>query len=153
MWPQAISRLTMKCAPRGLLLLMSATLAATPALAHHSFAQFDTERSVELIGTMRALEWQNPHAWIWIDIMKADGTSETWGGEFGGGPSTLPRDGLTRNMIQPGDKITLTLYPARDGSKAGSVAKIMLEDGRLLSFQRPMPAPTPTPADPSAAPK
>jgi Family of unknown function (DUF6152) len=126
-------------AHRSLLSLLS--LLSLPAMAHHSFAQFDTERTVELSGTMRALEWQNPHSWIWIDIMKPDGSSETWGGEFGGGPSALPRDGLTRNTIQPGDKITLTLYPARDGSKAGSVAKIQLEDGRILSFQRPMPAP------------
>ncbi|MGA3158040.1 MAG: DUF6152 family protein [Steroidobacteraceae bacterium] len=129
--------------------LMLLALASLPALAHHSFAQFDAERTVELVGTMRALEWQNPHAWIWIDILKSDGTSETWGGEFGGGPSSLPRDGLTRNMIQPGDKITLTLYPARDGSKAGSVAKIQLEDGRTLSFQRP----TQAPADSAPAPK
>lgn len=132
-----------------LLLLLCVAAAAPPALAHHSFAQFDTERTVELSGTMRALEWQNPHAWIWIDILKADGSTETWGGEFGGGPSTLPRDGLTRNLIQPGDKIRLTLYPARDGSKAGSVAKIQLEDGRILSFQRPMPPA----ADPAPSPR
>lgn len=131
------------------LALALAALLPVPVLAHHSFAQFDTERTVELVGTMRALEWQNPHSWIWIDILKPDGSSETWGGEFGGGPSSLPRDGLTRSMIQPGDKITLTLYPARDGGKAGSVAKILLEDGRLLSFQRPMPAAT----EPSSAPR
>jgi len=143
-------KLAMNPAPRRFFLRLG-LLALWPlaALAHHSFAQFDYERTVELSGTMRALEWQNPHAWIWIDIMKADGSSETWGGEFGGGPSSLPRDGLTRNMIQPGDKITLSLYPARDGSKAGSVAKIQLEDGRVLSFQRP----TPSPADPAAAPR
>jgi hypothetical protein len=130
-----------------LLMLLPLVLAPLAAVAHHSFAQFDTERTVELVGTMRALEWQNPHAWIWIDLLKSDGSTETWGGEFGGGPSTLPRDGLTRNMIQPGDKIILTLYPARDGSKAGSVVTIQLADGRVLNFHRPVPAPTdPAPA-------
>jgi hypothetical protein len=145
---EGVMKHTLRQCLRGWVLPLLAAI-ALPVLAHHSFAQFDTERTVELIGTMRALEWQNPHAWIWIDIMNSDGTSEAWGGEFGGGPSTLPRDGLTRNMIQPGDKITLTLYPARDGSKAGSVAKIQLEDGRVLNFQRPMPAP----ADSTSAPK
>jgi hypothetical protein len=123
-------------------LLLLWCLQPMPVGAHHSFAQFDSGRTVELSGTMRALEWQNPHAWIWIDLLKDDGTTETWGGEFSGGPNTLPREGLTRNMIQPGDKITLTLYPARDGSKAGSVAKIQLEDGRVLSFRRPADAPS-----------
>jgi hypothetical protein len=131
---------------RPVLLLCVAT-AAAPALVHHYFAQFDTERTLELSGTMRAVEWLNPHAWIWIDILRADGRNETWGGEFGGGPSTLPRDGLTCNLIKPGDKITLNLYPARDRSKAGSVAKIQLEDGRILSFPRPTrPAADPAPA-------
>ena len=97
-----------KLRPALLLLLWFA--AAAPALAHHSFAQFDTERTVELSGTMRALEWQNPHAWIWIDILKADGSTE-W--QFGGGPSTLPRDGLTRNLIQPGDKVADLVSGAR----------------------------------------
>jgi hypothetical protein len=123
-------------------------LAPMVALAHHSFAQFDSERTVVLSGTMRALEWQNPHAWIWLDILKDDGSSETWGGEFIGGPNTLPREGLTRNLIQPGDKITLTLYPARDGSKAGSVAKIQLADGRELSFRRPADMPPASPDHP-----
>lgn len=122
---------------------------ALPAVvfAHHSFAQFDTNKVVDLNGTMRALEWQNPHSWIWIDVTKPDGSVESWGGEFGGGPSTLPHDGFTRKTVLPGDKIVLSLYPARDGSKAGSVAKITTASGQVITFQRPAaPGPASGPA-------
>jgi hypothetical protein len=118
-------------------------------LAHHSFAQFDHEHTIELAGTMRALEWESPHSWIWIDVTRSDGSTESWGGEFSGGPSSLPREGFMRNTVQPGDKIVLTLYPARDGSKAGSVAKVQLPDGQVLSFHSP---PDVTPSSPTSPP-
>lgn len=59
------------------------------AFAHHSFAQFDTQKTVQLTGAMRALEWQNPHSWM--DLNKSDGSVATWGGEFAGAPSGAGR--------------------------------------------------------------
>ena len=116
-----------------------ALLLPAVALAHHSFAQFDSTRTIELKGSMRALEWQNPHSWIWIDVPQGDGSVQIWGGEFGGGPSSLPHDGFRRQMVQPGDQIVLTLYPARDGSRAGSVARLQLASGQVIAFHRPQP--------------
>lgn len=131
---------------RQMLALFAAGTVAVTASAHHSFAQFDSTRTIDLSGTFRALEWQNPHSWIWVDVPMPDGSVSTWGGEFGGGPTQLPREGFTRTSVQPGDKIVLTLFPARDGSKAGSVSKLQLADGKVLTFMRPQGPPTATPA-------
>ncbi len=46
-------------------LAVSATLAlAAPALAHHSFSMFDNEKILKLDGTVKELEWTNPHSWL-----------------------------------------------------------------------------------------
>ena len=45
----------------GLATLMAAAIAA-PAFAHHSFAMFDSDKTVTVKGTVKELEWTNPHS-------------------------------------------------------------------------------------------
>ena len=47
--------------------------------AHHAFAaEFDAKKPIKLQGTVTKMEWINPHAWIHIDVKKADGTVDEW---------------------------------------------------------------------------
>lgn len=111
---------------------VAATMAASlPAAAHHSAAMFDASRTVELTGTVKAFEWTNPHSWIWIMVPQGKGAPTLWGGEFGGAIN-LARDGLTRHSMKPGDKIVLSLHPAKSKESAGQVVKIVAEDGKQL---------------------
>lgn len=138
---------------RRLAAALLALAAAPAALAHHSFAMFDFDKSVDIRGTMRALEWQNPHSWIWIDVNKGDGVVETWGGEFAGGPSSLPREGFTRTSVQPGDEIIITLHPAKDGQKAGSVTKVVtVADGKVVYLAKNGPGAAAAPSAPPTEP-
>ena len=41
---------------------------AAPALAHHSFAMFDAQKTVVLEGTVKQFEWVNPHSWLRIMV-------------------------------------------------------------------------------------
>ncbi len=48
--------------------------AAVPAMAHHSFAMFDSAKTITLTGAVKQFEWVNPHSWIHIMVVNAAGT-------------------------------------------------------------------------------
>ena len=46
---------------------------ALPAAAHHSFSMFDAEKTITLTGTVKELEWTNPHSWVHLMVQDASG--------------------------------------------------------------------------------
>lgn len=127
--------------------------AAIPAFAHHSFTQFDGNKSYLLEGTITSFEWTNPHGWIWIAVPDGKGGIDVWGAETKA-PSGLVRDGWTKRSFNPGDKVTLYIHPMRGATKTGEFVKAVLADGRVLEpvggtpngpVRDPQPPPGPTP--------
>ena len=57
-------------------------LAAGAALAHHSFAMFDGEKLSVQEGTVKELEWTNPHVWLHIMAPDETGRARDWGFEM-----------------------------------------------------------------------
>ena len=107
-------------------------LAVAPARGHHSFsAEFDADKPIKMDGTVTKMEWVNPHAWIHIDVKKADGTTEQWMIE-GGTPNALFRRGFTKDSLKSGTVIVVTGYRAKDGSLRGNGRDLTLPDGRKL---------------------
>lgn len=117
--------------------VLAGLLAVTSGLplaahAHHSFAaEFDADKVVHLEGTVVKFSWVNPHSWIYMDVLKPDGTVEHWKIE-GGAPSLLLRRGWNRNSVTPGTKIVVNAYQARDGATRASARDIVFPDGRTL---------------------
>jgi len=112
-------------------ILLTAFL-AIPAWAHHAFAaEFDATKPIKLEGTVTKMEWINPHAWIHIDVKKADNTVEEWMIEAGS-PNTLLRRGLTKDSLKAGTEILVEGYQSKDGSLRANGRDIKLPNGQIL---------------------
>jgi hypothetical protein len=100
--------------------------------AHHSFAaEFDSEKPIQLRGTVVRVEWINPHTWIHIDVKEPDGKVARWMIE-GGTPNTLLRRGLTRDTLPAGTEILVDGYRAKNGSNRANGRDLTFPDGRRL---------------------
>ncbi|MGD9842431.1 MAG: DUF6152 family protein [Steroidobacteraceae bacterium] len=100
-------------------------------LAHHSYAQFDQSARVTLSGTVKELQWANPHVWVRLKVPTAAGPLAEWGFETFG-LSMLKRQGWNRSSLQPGDKVTVEYYAMRDGSTGGQLLLLTKADGTVL---------------------
>jgi hypothetical protein len=107
--------------PRALkyaLIAIALTLAASSALAHHSFAMFDQSKLVTVNGTVKDFRWTNPHVFIQL-LVKTEGGSEVeWSIEMTS-PEHLARVGWRPGTLKTGDQVTLAIHPMRDGTAGG----------------------------------
>jgi hypothetical protein len=124
----------MKSKTRGLALtLFGLMLAAVPALAHHSVtAEFDPKKSFTVTGTLKRLDWTNPHIYVWVEVKQEDGQFVTYGIEAVP-PGMLHRAGITRDMFKVGETVTVIAAPAKDGTKnLGLGRRITFPDGHAI---------------------
>ena len=112
-------------------------LVAAPALAHHSAAMFDESKTITLGGTVKEWQYTNPHSWLELVVTDPSGKLVQWSLESES-PALLIRRGIKYNSMQPGEKVTVTAHPMRDGRPGGSMLTVTKEDGTLVG--RPMPA-------------
>jgi hypothetical protein len=118
------------CAAMSCMLMICAL--AAPAYAHHSGAMFDRDKTVELVGTIVSFGWTNPHSWIEIDVPNSSGGSDKWGVECNS-PNNMARSGWRSTTLKPGDQVTISVHPLRDGTKGGRFISVKLADGTVLS--------------------
>jgi hypothetical protein len=110
-------------------------LFSTPAYVHHSGAMFDLSKRVTVTGTIIDFHWTNPHSNFEVSVPNKDGTTSVWAVEMNS-PNNLIRDGWTRLTIKPGDKVTVTVRPLRDGTPGGQYVSIVLPDGKYLGGEQ-----------------
>jgi hypothetical protein len=101
-----------------------------PVRAHHSeAAEYDSTKPVKVIGTIKAVEWQNPHVWFYVDVKDEKGGVTTWG--FSGAPpGALLRRGITKDVLKIGALVNVEGSRARDGSNNASGRSVTFADGR-----------------------
>jgi hypothetical protein len=115
------------------LLAMLASLRTSEA--HHSFAMFDNSKCANLSGTVRVMQWNFPHTWIWLNVPDGKGGIVAWGFE-GEPPSNLSQEGWKKTTLKKGDKITVRYSPLRDGRNGGAFSAVTLADGSVLASVR-----------------
>lgn len=113
--------------PIGLLIATGGTIAD----AHHSYTSF-APQFLTLTGTVKSYEYTSPHIWTQILVKNVDGSTTEWGLETGS-PASMRPMGITSRLLKVGDKVTATIHPKRDGSKAGSLVKLVVPDGRTIN--------------------
>ena len=115
-------------------LLLALLLAAMPAAAHHSFAaEYDSTKVVKLTGNVTRVDWQNPHAYFYIDVKNTQtGRVENWAFEMGA-PSVIARQGWTKTTLKIGDVIIVEGTRAKDGGTHGNARSVhMAGTGKKL---------------------
>jgi hypothetical protein len=117
-------------------------MTAGPALAHHSFAMFDSDKTVTIQGTVKEFQWTNPHCWVQLDVMNAAGGSDEWSIE-GGSPNSLGRQGWKAASLKPGDSVAITIHPLKNGAKGGALMSVKLPNGTVLGQSQGSAAPPP----------
>ena len=109
--------------------VFASLIAATGALAHHSVvAEYDLDKPISISGTIKRVEWQNPHIWYYLDVKEKDGSLSEWG-VSGGAPGQLMRRGITKDVLKIGTVVSVEGFLARDGSKNMTGRRVTFADG------------------------
>ena len=117
------------------LMLAAAVVTAAPALAHHGAGVFEPEKKVTVSGTVTDFQFVNPHVLVYMTVKGSDGKDVQWGGELTS-PNRLARDERAvkwhKEILKPGDRITVTGHPARNGAPMMDILKIVDAQGTVL---------------------
>ena len=120
----------------GVLMAIFALLgAAVPALAHHAFGvEFDASKCMDLKGTLTGIDWENPHAYIHMDVKDANGKTMSWSLETIT-PNAMKRNGTTRQdfLNNMGKPIEVRACPGKTGGTEyrGAAEFLKMSDGLL----------------------
>jgi hypothetical protein len=100
------------------------------AAAHHSAAQQDFGRRVELEGVIKLWEIANPHGRVILNVSDAKGMRDI---EFEThSRNNVYRAGYRDGMVKAGDKIKISIAPNRDGSDGGYITGFVTAKGEKV---------------------
>ena len=122
----------------GLIVLMVSLAAVpVPVSAHHGNSAYDEEHQIDVSGTVTEFVWSNPHCQVYMDVKDSQGKTVNWSVETQS-PGILRRNSWTKTTLKPGDQITITLAPAKNGAPVGfsgnKLGKVVFSDGRVLKM-------------------
>jgi len=117
---------------RSFLIAAAVLLLPAAVIAHHNAAShYLLGQKITVKGVVTEFRLINPHARIYFDVTNDDGEVQKWLGE-GNASSVLRRRGWTDDHLKPGNVITISGAPARDGGYKIDWESIVLEDGTEL---------------------
>ena len=99
--------------------------------AHHANAIFDAGKRITVKGTVTEWFWANPHCLLRFDVTDDSGKVVRWVAETQAPPNMIPF-GWSKQSFKPGDVVTLTLEPVKNGQPLGRILQAVLPDGKML---------------------
>lgn len=115
-------------------LVLGLAVIGVPVFAHHGTGvAYEVDKTVTVKGTVTEWIWANPHCGILFDVTDESGQVTHWGAELSN-PHQLSLAGFTKDVLKPGDKITLTGNPSKSGAPRLNLlnGSLVLPDGRVL---------------------
>jgi hypothetical protein len=128
------------------------SMLAVPVQAHHAIqANVNLKTSINTKAVLTRIDWINPHIWMRVDLLNADGTTDKNVMLESLGIAALRSVGIdSKAALGVGSIIDITYYPNRNGSPGGFISKLVLADGRVLDVTNLDPTAIPaTPAAPT----
>lgn len=101
------------------------------ALAHHGSAAYSNSAIAMKDVTVTRFAWNNPHCIVMFDAKDDKGNVVHWAAEIGSPPAVTVL-GWTKNSLQPGDVVTVYLWPAKSGRPVGRLNRVIFPDGKVL---------------------
>ena len=120
----------------GLCLGVCLFLSSAPVFAHHGGAAYDNANPLTLTGTVKEFHFIQPHPLIALEVKDDKGNVVEWSVEMTA-PNHLVRYGWNGKKLKPGDEITVTGSPARNGLKVLNLRKISYTNGEMIPLGPP----------------
>ena len=114
-----------------LVFVLTFLLISVPLLAHHGASEYDMTKVVSFQATVTDFQFANPHTLINFTVKGDAGKPVEWQGELPS-PNLLVRRGWNRNILKPGDQVTLIGNPAKNGEKGMQIKRLVFSDGHEL---------------------
>lgn len=104
---------------------------SAPLAAHHGTAGYDMDKQLVMKATVTDWLWANPHCFLTYDATDDKGATVRWSAEVSN-PVDMTKRGWTKHVLNPGDQITVTVRPAKNGAPVGQLLKVVLPSGQTL---------------------
>ena len=122
----------MKLKPFLLIVAVAAVaVGSQSAIAHHGGAAFDQSKQVTFQGTVTEMQYANPHVLVYFDVKDGEAAGQKWSGWLTA-PNKLARAGWNKRTLNPGDQITISGTPHKDGSHIIQIRKLVGPAGAAL---------------------
>jgi hypothetical protein len=115
-------------------LLCGVLVAPLTVMGHHGYSAFDKNKEVTFDATVVVFHFTNPHSVIEFEA-KTGGEVRKWEAELGS-RIQLSQHGWKATTIEPGTKLTISGYPAKNGSPSIWATKILDSGGKEIKITR-----------------
>lgn len=119
-----------------MVVFLGVLLAGSPTLAHHGTSAYDMTRTVTLKGTITEFDFSNPHSLVYFYVKGDHDEVVHWVCESLP-PGRAIRAGWKKDSLKPGDQVTVTCNPAKNGAPVGFLQTVALPDGKVLTIKAP----------------
>jgi Family of unknown function (DUF6152) len=110
-----------------------------PLFAHHGTSVFDMSKTLTMKGSVTEWDWSNPHCLLQFDVKNNENDQVVhWIAETQN-PGNMVYAGWAKASFKPGDEVTVTLVPAKNGRPFGRINQVVLPNGKTLDANKGTP--------------